>query len=91
MREHIDLEPLFKFKNKTNASQEILTHDWNASLRSWFAMSLNKSSDIFSEYFNNTSMDDQLGAMFKYDENDYKMKAIRGQELSGPKSKKTLL
>ena len=66
LREHIDLEPLFKFKNKNNASQEILTHVWNASLRSWFALSLNKSSKIFSDYFHNKSMDDELGAMFNY-------------------------
>ena len=67
LREHINLEPLFKFKNRKNVPQEILTHDWKASLRSWFAMSLNKSSDIFSEYFHNKSMDNQLGAMFIYD------------------------
>ena len=92
LREHINLEPLFKFKNINNASQEILTHDWNASLRNWFALSLTKSSDIFSEYFHNISMDDQLGAMFIYNvkKNDYKMKDIRGQEVSSPKSKKTL-
>ena len=37
-------------------------------------------------------MDDQLGAMFIYDvkKNDYKIKDIRGQEVSGPKPKKTL-
>ena len=35
-------------------------------------------------------MDDQLGAMFIYNvlKKDYKMKDIRGQEVSGPKFKK---
>ena len=35
-------------------------------------------------------MDDELGAMFTYNvlKKDYTMKDIRGQEVSGPKSKK---